>query len=133
MGDTDMAEADREIGGGRNMAGEIKRRKIVLELEGLPYDPVERINPDGSVVMLPPQDAEDEVAAPFRAIFSPSSAGFPVQISRSCSIPLHHDTAQFHLTLPCSLVPPSRAWSIRPSLLRPPTLMAWHSVSGQWQ
>lgn len=33
----------------------------MLELEGLPYDPVERIHPDGSVVMLPPQDPEDEV------------------------------------------------------------------------
>lgn len=61
MGDTTMADADLAGGRGCYGAGHTKKRKIMLELEGLPYDPVERINPDGSVVMLPPQDPEDEV------------------------------------------------------------------------
>jgi hypothetical protein len=120
MGDTDMAEADRESGGGRNTAGQIKRRKIVLELEGLPYDPVERINPDGSVVMLPPQDAEDEVAAPFRAIFPHPPPDFPFKSPVPAPFRCITTRRNFTSLTPCSLVPPSRAWSIRPSLLASP-------------
>jgi hypothetical protein len=110
--------------------GQIKRRKIVLELEGLPYDPVERINPDGSVVMLPPQDAEDEVAAPFREKFCHPLPVFPPNLL----VLLHsaaHKTALFNLSHTIFTSSPSRALDIL--FWRPPTLLAWHSVSWQWQ
>lgn len=110
------------------MAGEIKRRKIVLELEGLPYDPVERINPDGSVVMLPPQDAEDEVAAPFRAIFPRPPPDFPfkspVPAPFRCITTRRSFTSLYHV----HSFPPLAPGPSDLLFWRPPTLMAWHSV-----
>jgi hypothetical protein len=48
-------------GGMDNGAGE-KRKRIKVELESVPHDDVERILPDGTVVLLAPENPEDAFA-----------------------------------------------------------------------
>jgi hypothetical protein len=45
-----------------NGAGGEKRKRIMVELESVPHDDVERILPDGTVVLLPPENPEDAFA-----------------------------------------------------------------------